>query len=236
MELDTPRQPAVAEMLQAVIQGGITQDSVGALDKLCGLYERMEAKNAEKEFAAAFVRLQQELPTINGTRGVPDKAGNVKFVYANFDDIDLIVRPICLKNGFTYSFSEKSIGEGRVTMTMRLQHSGGHFRDIDYSVRIGSGPPGATESQGDISGHTYAKRGAIESGLSLRIIGDRENARNEGGPITPAQAEELERRVKETNSDVTAFLKFAGAKSFKEIPASRYDDLDSTLSKKERGR
>lgn len=235
--LDVARpQPSVADMLRAVVDKGITQENVGALEKLCDLYERMEAKNAEKEFASAFVQLQQDIPTIMGGRGIPDKHGNIKFRYANFEDIDAIVRPICLRHGFSYAFKESGIDNGRITVTMLLQHSGGHCREIPYSVRVGNGPPGASESQADVSGHSYAQRGALESGLALRIVGAREDAKMEGGPITADQAFELERRVKETNSDVVAFLKYAGAWDFKSIASSRYDSLDDMLSRKERAR
>lgn len=235
--LDVARpQPSVADMLRAVVDKGITQENVGALEKLCDLYERMEAKNAEKDFATAFVQLQQDIPTIMGGRPIPDKQGNVKFRYANFEDIDAIVRPICLRHGFSYAFKESGIENGRITVTMMLQHSGGHCREIPYSVRVGNGPPGASESQADVSGHSYAQRGALESGLALRIVGAREDAKMEGGPITAEQAEELSRRVAETNSDRTAFLKYAGAPDFKSIASSRYDSLDDMLSRKERAR
>lgn len=227
---------SVADMLKAVVDKGITQENVGALEKLCDLYERMEAKNAEKEFATAFVQLQRDIPTIMGGRPIPDKNGNVKFRYANFEDIDSIVRPICLRHGFTYAFKESGIENGRITVTMLLQHSGGHCREIPYSVRVGGGPPGASESQADVSGHSYAQRGALESGLALRIVGAREDAKMEGGPITADQAFELERRVKETNSDVGAFLKYAGATKFSEIAESKFDMLDQLLTKKERAR
>ena len=229
-------QPSVADMLRAVVDKGITQENVGALEKLCDLYERMEAKNAEKEFAAAFVQLQQDIPTIMGGRPIPDRNGQVKFRYANFEDIDAIVRPICLRHGFTYAFKETGIDNGRITVTMILQHSGGHSREVPYSVRVGSGPPGASESQADVSGHSYAQRGALESGLALRIVGAREDAKMEGARIMPAMADELERRVKETNSDVAAFLKYAGATKFSEIADSKYDMLDALLTKKERTR
>jgi hypothetical protein len=227
-------EPTVADMLAAVIERGVTSENVAAVGELVKLYERMEEKKAEKQFAAAFVELQKELPTINGYRPIPDKQGRTKFCYANFEDIDAIVRPYCLQNGFTYSFHESAIEAGRVTVTMTLQHSGGHSRPIPYSVRIGSGPPGASESQADVSGHTYAQRGALEAGLALRIIGRPEDARMEGGLITKEQADELERRVKETNSDRKRFLAYAGAKSYAEIRAAMYPVLDGFLSRKEK--
>lgn len=237
LPLDVARpQPTVADMLRMVVEKGISTENVTAFKELVQLHREEVKASAEKEFAAAFVRLQEELPVISGTRGIPDKNDKIKFRYANFEDIDAIVRPICLRNGFTYAFRETAIENGRVTVTMTLQHAGGHSREIPYSVRIGSGPPGANESQADGSGHTYAQRGAIESGLSLRIVGARDDARLEGGPISADLAFELERRVKETNSDVERFLAMAGAKSFKEIHSSKYDMLDAALTKKERVR
>lgn len=237
LPLDVARpQPTVADMLHIVVEKGISTENVAAFKELVQLHREEVKMNAEKEFAAAFVRLQQELPVIPGTRSIPDKQNNIKFRYANFEDIDAIVRPICLRNGFTYAFRETGIESGRVTVTMTLQHEGGHSREIPYSVRIGSGPPGANESQADGSGHTYAQRGAIESGLALRVVGARDDARMEGGPITEDQAFELERRVKETNSDVAAFLKLAGSPSFKGILSSKYDMLDQLLARKEKAR
>ena len=208
-----PTGPSTGELLAAVVREGITPASVEVMERLCALREREETRNAEREFAAAFVRLQQEIPTISGTRGIPDKSGTIKFRYANFDDIDAIVRPICLRHGFSYSFAEKCIGEGRVTVVMTLSHAGGHSRQIPYSCRIGSGPPGANESQADGSGHTYAQRGAIESGLALRIVGAKpgDDARNVGGPISPAKAREYRERCAACGMKESSFLKFAHA-------------------------
>ena len=226
-------EPTTASLLQSVITAGITSDNVAAFKELVQLKREEDAIRAKRDFAQAFVSLQTELPTIQGMRQVPDKNGNSKFAYANFDDIDEIVRPICLKHGFTYSFHESALNEGRVTMVMTLQHSGGHYREIPYSCRIGSGPPGATESQADVSGHSYAKRGAIESGLSLRIVGKREDVKDEGSPISPEQADELERRLNLINGNREKFLEMAGAKSFKEILSSKFGILDQALKRRE---
>jgi hypothetical protein len=48
---------------------------------------------------------------------------------------------------------------------------------------------------------------------------------------------ELTRRLGETESDLKAFLEYAKAPKISEIPASRYDELDLLLKRKEqRGR
>lgn len=222
---------SIESAFRAVVHGSLDGQKLAVLKELL-------AMDAVRKFNAAFVTLQSEMPTIIGAREIPDRYGNVKFRYANFEDIDDVVRPICLRNGFTYSFRESAYENGRATTTMTLMHSGGHFIEIPCTVRIGGGPPGTSEAQNDGGAHTYGKRNALEMGLSLRIVGSRDDARIEGNlkeKITEEQADELERRVHETNSNVAAFLKFAGASKFSEIPANRYDDCDQMLRRKEKG-
>ena len=78
---------------------------------------------------------------------------------------------------------------------------------------------------------------ALNVTIQQDCLNEENDAGLEGGPITLEQAFELERRVKETNSNVAAFLKFAGAASFKDIPSGKYLILDDFLRQKEqRGR
>jgi hypothetical protein len=214
---------------RAVVEGTIKQEHVAVMKELL-------AMDAERKFNTAFVELMGDIPKLVGCRGVPDRNGNIKFEYANFEDIDEIVRPICLRRGFCYSFKETGYGDGRVTTTMLLTHSGGHTREIPCTVRIGQGPPGTSEAQNDAGAHTYGKRGALEMALSLRIIGARDDAKmigDESKKLTPDQATEIERRAKEVNANIPALLKFAAAASFAEIQASKYAELDAMLRRKE---
>jgi hypothetical protein len=226
--------PSVADMLHSVIQGGVTTENAAALEKLVDLYERMEARNAEKVFAQAFVALQSEVKGIKASKPVPNNDGSVRYRFAPYEEIMEKVAPILQRHGFTVTFST-DFAEGRLIKSCTLQHTGGHSRTTKFAVRIGSGPPKATECQADGAASTYAKRFALCDALNIVIETDTDgNARIEGGPVSPDQADELERRVKLTNSDVAAFLKFAGAKSFAEIPSSAYERLDAQLRRKER--
>lgn len=225
--------PSVAEMLQAVIEKGVTSESVGALEKLVGLYERMEEKKAERAFAAAFVALQAEMPNVQATKAVPNSDGSCRYRFAPFESLMEQVGPMLQKHGFTVSFSSR-FEEARIISTCTLQHVEGHKRSNDFAVRIGKGPPGSSESQGDGAAATYAKRFALVEALNIVVSHLDNDARLLGGTITKEQAEELARRVAETNSNREAFLKFADADSFFTIAAIKYDILDSFLAKKEK--
>lgn len=224
-----------AEMMQSMVQKGITAENVSAFTELVKLSEHMEDRNAEREFARAFNALQADMPKVQARKAVPNNDGSARYTFAAFEDIMDQVAPIARKHGFSISFSMK-FAESRIIQTCILQHIGGHKQSNDFAVRIGKGPPGSSESQADGAASTYAKRFALCNALNIVIETDGD-ARMEGAPITKEQAFELERRVGETNSDKAKFLRLAGAATFSEIMSTKYEMLDQLLrSKEQRGR
>ena len=136
-----PEEPSVGQMLSAVIEKGVTGESVEAVTKLVELYEHMQDLNAEKDFAEAFIRLQQEIPKIKATKTVPNKDGSTRYTFAPLEDIDRQLRGLALQHGFSYSFSEGTSDQpGRITKVCVIQHKRGHKRSHPYTVRIGHGP------------------------------------------------------------------------------------------------
>lgn len=225
-------KPDVGVMLQAIIAKGVTAENVAALDSIVNLYERVQSRESEKEFNRAFSELQSELLPVQAVRPVPDKNGNIKYKYADYRDIMEQVQPLLNKHGFSVRFSSKA-DDKRMTMICTLMHTGGHSVQNEFTVRIGSGPYGATEAQADSAAGTSAQRNALCDALNI-VIRRGDDVKEEGSAVTKAQADELEQRVKLTNSNEVAFLKFAGASSYADIRADKYDMLDSFLAKKER--
>ncbi len=224
-------EPSVALMLQKVIEGGITADNVSALVSLVGLYDRMQAKNAEREFNQAFAKLQSELSGVNATRQVPNKDGSLRYRFAPYEDIMEEAKPVLIANGFAVSFNSR-FGDGRMVSICTLRHVGGHSISNEFAVRIGGGPPGATETQADGAAKTYAKRGALCDALNIVVEHD-DDARMIGQAIGKALADDLEARVILTGADKEAFLKYAGAGSFDEISDDRWEDCNTMLKRKE---
>lgn len=233
-------EPSAGEMMAAIIKGGVTQENVLALKELVPLYERMEAKKAEREFNAAFTALQQELPAVKALKPVADRSGNVKFRVATYDQIMTMLQPLLQRFGFSVRFSSRA-DEKRVTMICTVMHAAGHSVNNEFSCRIGSGPPGATESQADGSAASYAQRNALCDAFNIIIRQDDSDPRDVGETITPEQAFELERRVAESNSKRDVFLRLGEAdmnakNPFQTILANRYDELDQMLRRKEQGK
>lgn len=226
-------EPSVGGMLAAIIEKGITADNVGALEALCGLKERMDEKQAERDFAAAFCELQKQTPTIQPSKVVPGSDGKERYRFAPYDEIMRDVGPLLAAHGFSVSFNSRR-DEGRVTAICTLTHKAGHSRVNEFTVRIGSGPPKASEAQSDGAAKTYAKRFALCDALNIVVSGLDDDARAQGAPITAEQAEGLKSRVDAIPLSETKFLALVEAESYDKIPADQYDYLCEVLTEKEK--
>jgi hypothetical protein len=225
-------EPRIGDLMAMVVQGGVTPECVSVVERLCALKKEQDAQNAKRDFAAAFVDLQAEMPMIKAEKAVPNKDGSVRYHYAPYEDIMRQVNPLLKKHGFTLSFSTK-VETPRVTAICTLMHRSGHERTNEYAVRIGSGPPGSSETQADGAAYSYAQRGALCDCLGVVTSGRDNDARLIGANVTDDQAEDLRQRVAATGTNEKTFLSYAGATSFENVPAERYAELVNILKKKE---
>ncbi len=217
---------SVPQMLSALIQKGDPEKNIGVVERLIALQERQEAKQAEREFAKAFHALQAKLTSVEATVPVPDKNGGVRYYFASYEHIMAQVGPMLLANGFSVSF-DSEFKEQRMVMRCTLTHVGGHSRTGTQYMRPGQ-VYGANDAQNDGATTTMAKRYALCAMLNVVVGHDtdgRGDARVEGGPISFEQAETLKEMVKEAKADTAKFLKYAGADSYEEIGANRYQSL-----------
>lgn len=228
------QQPNIGQMIQAVLQGGITSETASVVERLAPLLAQERDHNAKMAFNSDFCLLAGEMHKVKATKTIPGKDGRVRSTFAPFEEVDKQLRPIALKYGFTYTFSEGAFQQGKVTKICTVMHKGGHERSNPYSVRIGQGPPGCSESQADGSAHSYAKRGAICDAFCIIVTGMDNDARLEGAMITSEQVADLKARVKATSSDEKAFLKFAQAPTYETITSTKWAILDEFLAKKAR--
>jgi hypothetical protein len=217
----------VADMLKGVLEKGVTNENVAVLERMVALYERMQDKQAEREFNAAFVALQNELPVIVASTEIPNRGK-----YAKYEDVMRVVGPLLVKHGFTVSFTSDT-KDNRMSVTCHLRHVAGFSQSNSFAVRTGRAD---TETQADCKAATTAKRNSLLQCLNViirqDIMQDERDAAIDGAPISFEQAETLRELVKETRSDEAKFLAFAGAGSYDEIGSARYDMLFASLQKK----
>lgn len=232
--------PSVAEILRAVVEKGVTTESVGVVEKVVALYERMEDKKAEKEYTAALAALQSECQNVVATKDVDGK-----FRYAPFLDIWNAVRPAVERNHFTLQWSQEHQGD-KIKVTLTLQHLSGHKRDFTYAMRLGSNAPGTPSGAQapvlDSQAESRAKRRLLMD--CLNVVCDSVTPAEDVGDGTMANQEEsdalfkrlvvLEPDDEKRKASERRFLALAGVESWVKIPKIILPILRRLLSEKER--
>lgn len=223
-------QSSPTELIRAVIERGVTAESVGVVERLVALQERMDERAAVKQFNTAFVALQTDLPVIVATTIIPNRGK-----YERFEDICRVVNPLLQKHGFTVSFT-MDFKENRILETCHLKHIGGHSQSNSFAVRSGKAD---TDTQADCKAATTAKRNALLNCLNVVIRQDAlqnedGDASLEGGLIGPDKVQYLREQVRDTGSNEAAFLKMAGASTYEEIRTGAYDVLVRALESKKK--
>lgn len=217
---------SVEQVFQAIIDKQVSLENVEVMKQLLAI-------SAEQKFAAAFVELQGDLPTIVATSSIPNRGK-----YEKFEDVMKQIQPALSKHGFTVSFSQDfRDNPTRIIVSCNLTH-GGFTRSNSFAVRAGG--KSDSETQADCKAATTAKRNALCQSLNIVIrqdcLNDEDDAGIEGDPnafVKPEQADSIEHRAKMVNANIPALLEFAKAKSFATIPANKYDELDMMLRRKE---
>ncbi len=192
----TPLAPTdTMSLLTGLVQSGNAKDNVEVLGKLLEYRRAEEDRQAEKDFNVAFIALQRDVAAakIRATKTVPDKHGNPKFSFAPFDEIMHTVQPLADKHGIGITFSTRVIDGTplRIAVTCKLRHIGGHSESNEFPARIGSGPPGCSETQVDGAASTYAKRFALCQMLNILIEGIDTDASTDARVSTVVSGEQV---------------------------------------------
>lgn len=230
---DHPEEQSIGMLLAGVLQHQVTPDTVAVAERLMAMKERDDANKARIAFAEALASLQSKTLRVVATKKVDVKSdGSCRYKFAPYEEIMRTVQPMLTAHGFSITFDTKISDDGaRLKSLCTLMHSGGHAQTNEFSIRLGSKPPGSSDAQGDMSAKSYAKRGALCDALNISIDHD-DDARAEGAPITEEQSLELIELVQESKSDRVKFLAYAGAETFQEISSTRFDELRAVLVKR----
>lgn len=163
---------SVSGLLQMAVAhlGGVNPDAVvGAMERLVGLHERMEAKAAEKAFNRAMTDFQARCPQIlkATTAKITSKRTGSQYSYkfAELDQIDDAIRPLMTELGLTKRFTTEKNGN-EVTVTCIISHIDGHSISSPFSCPIDTeATMSATQQSG--AAITFAKRYALIAALGL---------------------------------------------------------------------
>lgn len=209
------------------------QFDVEKFDRLCQMQERLEAREAKKEYIAAVARIQAELPQVVRTGMVKGKGGVDRFPYAPLEDLDEITRPLMARETMTFDVTEEEAKGNDRRYAGTLSHAGGHSETkyitlpLDVNeFRSGCQSAGSTAA--------YARRNLLK--MFFNIVERKEDTDGTGPAfITAEQVKDVETMLQVTNSDKAKFLKLiAGTDSIESIPARDYQRVMTNLQEKQR--
>lgn len=185
--------------------------NVDKFERMTALYERVEARTAEREFNDALTKAQ------TGMRPVAYDSSNshTHSRYASYLALDRAMRPIYSMHGFALSFNTaEGAPEGSIRVVCDVSHSGGHSRR--YQVDMPADGKGA--KAGDVMTKTHAAGSALTYGQRYLLkmifniaVGDDDDGNaaspsNTGELIDAQQVAKIEARIKEVGANKELFL------------------------------
>jgi hypothetical protein len=223
-------QPTVIEVIQALAVD--ERVNVEKLAALMGLQERAEAREAERQFNIDLAAAMAEMPTIR-KNAVKDMGTKGSIPYANYEQLDRIIRPIEQKYGFCRVFSTAPLDKPGTLMTLKLLHKGGHAITSTRYQPPDPGP-GRNETQAIGSADSYARRYLTLAIWNIVTVGaDDDGVR--ASAITQDQADDINSLISEigmTAAGRASFFALADVNSVEEIPQRRYRDIMQALQSK----
>ncbi len=222
-ELVEHSAPTPAACIQQMIIDG--RDPGPMMD----VFDRWEARLAADAYGHALAAFQAECPQIQKTRQI-DLGGGKGPLYASYDDIDHIVRPILAKHGLSKTFTANITETGQMRVVCKIRH-GRHTEENEVSLPVPA-QMRVNDTQKMGAALQYGKRYALCAALDL-VVSDEDR---DGAGLVVTISEEhiatLREWISSTSSDEKAFLKYLGVQSFAEISMGDYHKALTALKEK----
>lgn len=233
------REPSIMQIIDDVSKRGDVQ-SVEVLERLVALKLKTEEREAEKSFARDLVSLQAEIPQVNERGKIMNKGGtSVRSTYAKWEDLDAIVRPLMLKYGFSFSWTEEDMQGNMRKFSCKLLHRDGHSSITTKTMPFDKSEF-RTEAQSESSTTSLARRQLMR--MALNIV--TKNADNDGqgklDALTDDQIKDIETGITDSKADRVAFLKWvsevAGVQvsDLKQVAGKHYRTIMSAIEEKKK--
>lgn len=242
-----PKAPALSEDLgqdisagQLILSAIDKGASIETIERLVALKERIEDRNAIKEFTQALARVKAKLPTILHSKKAAfntSTGGKVNYSYTELDELAAVVDPFLTAEGFTYHWEQK-LDKNMNTTTCVLQHVGGHSRSASFTLPTDNNSAASPQQKIGMA-DTYAARRSLIAVLGLTTAdNDPRPAEIDPTPINEDQALVIEDLLKARiagktpeNAEAfrTKFLAHMEVDSIAKIPAAQYKKAVAAL-------
>jgi ERF superfamily len=196
---------------------------VERLERMIGMYERLQAREAELAYNAAKGRILKKLAGIKIVKnrsavreienGKPQKGTYETFKYAPLEEIDKHLRPLLAEEDMDLSYSDEPLEGGSILIRGRLKHlPGGHYEDSFMPAPLDT-TGGKSEVQAVGSTNSFLRRYVACNIFNIVVVGDDDDGT--GGTIDETQTKTIVELINKAKAG-PKFLKYMKAQSVAE--------------------
>jgi len=202
---------------------------VDKLERLVALYERSQARDAHAAYTAALAVMQPLLPEIEEHGEILDKQGQVQSTYALWEDVQREIKPILAEHGFALTFAIGKLDDGRLTVTGKLAHRGGHVEETTIPLPLDTtGSKNTVQAYG--SSTSYGMRYTARALLNLTSRGGDDDGQAGGTKLlSEGEVEALTKLIEAGKIDLARFCEHLKVPSLDQLPARRFKYAEQAL-------
>ena len=222
----------ITDLLRLAVEKGA---DVEALERLVGLYERVENRRAATELTAALLNFQADCPPVphDATASFSTRAGSgMSYTYATLNRIRLTVNPILHPLGLSYAW-DSEVSE-RVLVICTVRHVAGHSQTARFESPVDARNQALSGAQQHAGTLTFAKRQSLIQALGITTADEDLDGVVAADVITNPQYANLEDLITMTGADRAKFLDFFGIETLAKLPSNRLSEATRMLRAKAR--
>lgn len=179
------------------------------MEKLMGIRRELNAESSKKAFDEALSAFQAECPIVLKEKAVPTGSGKVAYKYAPIEAIEVQIRPLLRKHGFSHSFDTDTASEKDwVIAKCIVTHRDGHSRTSTAKFPLGTKTQVMSDTQVYAAALTFANRRALCNAYGLVLAGeDMDGKTGKFKPSGPNQMQPSEPTAKDFAKELWEILK-----------------------------
>jgi hypothetical protein len=208
------------------------QVDIAKMQQLLEMRERLMAQQAEMAYTEAMNRVQNAVPPIYKTRKIIVK-GQLRSKYAALEDIDKLLRPLIIQEGFSLSSSTEDVPPKSTKLILTVKHRMGHKESFSLVLPIDKSEY-RSESQNVASTVSFGRRTLLCLAFNVITL----DIDTDGNPpsefISQEQALTIFTLLRDCriNPKDEKFLAWCGADAVEHIHAGEYQRIVELLEKR----
>lgn len=235
-ELTTTSDSTTALMAVITRAASDTTVDVDKLERLMGMYERIEAKRAEQAFSEAMNAAQGDMRAVSQDASNPQTRSK----YASFASLDGALRPTYAKHGFSLSFdTADGAPESCIRVVCKIAHKGGYSErphlDMPADGKGAKGGDVMTKTHATMAAVSYARRGLLKMAFNI-AEGEYDDDGNGASAVNTDFITEEQRKVIADllpgGDELAGFLRFMGVASIAQIRVTKYKAAVDAIEKR----